>query len=126
MKIALIGDSILDNEEYTGEADSVFTKVKQKLPECEVINFAEDGITSLDIKPQLDRVKTQTCHWDYAFLSLGGNDLLESQAFLLIEDVDETHKMIDAVCTRVRKIYSMLQANFNKVILHFLTHKYWS
>jgi len=58
MKIALIGDSILDNEEYTGEADSVFTKVKQKLPDCEVINFAEDGITSLDINPQLDRVKT--------------------------------------------------------------------
>jgi len=117
MKIALIGDSILDNEEYTGKEDCVFTKVRQKLPEFEVVNFAEDGITSLDINEQLERVKTKVCKWDYAFLSVGGNDLLENQECLLTADINEIHRMIESICTRVIGLYSMLHADFNKVIL---------
>jgi len=117
MKIALIGDSILDNDEYTGVDACVFTKVKQKLPEAVVVNFAEDGATTLDINEQLEKIKAKYAKWDYVFLSIGGNDLLESQELLLLANTEQKQKMIESICIRVSEIYTMLQTDFNKVIL---------
>jgi len=117
MKVALIGDSILDNDEYTGVAACVFTNVKQKLPEAVVVNFAEDGATTLDINDQLEKIKGQDEKWDYVFLSIGGNDLLESQELLLLSNTEQKKKIIESICIRVSDIYTMLQADFNKVIL---------
>lgn len=86
MKLALIGDSILDNDIYVPEGMSVSALLEKKLPNnTKLIKLATDGATSADVLVQLKNMPDSITH---ALLSVGGNDALRLVPFLSEEAVN--------------------------------------
>lgn len=73
--IVLLGDSVINNENYVPEGASVIDKLKTKTNN--VFNFAKDGATINDLYAQLDKVTQDLNNSNtYVFISAGGNDIL--------------------------------------------------
>lgn len=74
MRVALLGDSILDNAPYTeGEPDTTAHLRRLLGPQWEVTRAALDGAVMRDMRQQLAELGPV----DVAVLSIGGNDALE-------------------------------------------------
>ena len=72
--LALLGDSVLDNQAYVQGGPSVVMQVRTHLPpswKCDL--FAVDGSTTQDIADQLTRLPSDVTH---LVLSVGGNDAI--------------------------------------------------
>jgi lysophospholipase L1-like esterase len=73
--IVLLGDSVINNENYVPEGASVVDNLKTKTNN--VFNFAKDGATINDLYAQLDKVTQDLNNSNtYVFISAGGNDIL--------------------------------------------------
>jgi hypothetical protein len=73
--LSLLGDSILDNAQYTDGGPAVHDHLKRLLPTgwtCDLI--AVDGAVTCDIQKQIARLPEHSTH---IALSVGGNDLIE-------------------------------------------------
>ncbi len=74
LHIALLGDSILDNQSYTKGEPDVATHLRQTLPNSAIVTLcAVDGSTTADLSPQITRVPSGASH---IVVSMGGNDAL--------------------------------------------------
>jgi len=74
MHIALLGDSILDNQAYTkGEPDVATHLCRLLSNSAEVTLCAVDGSTTFDLNSQITRVPSGASH---IVVSIGGNDAL--------------------------------------------------
>jgi hypothetical protein len=72
--VALLGDSVFDNRSYTRGEPDVAGHLRDLLPsEWNVTLLPVDGSTTIDLGPQLDRVRDHVTH---VVLSVGGNDAL--------------------------------------------------
>lgn len=75
--LILLGDSMLDNELYVGEGNSVFDKIRRTIKNT--FNFAEDNATIKDCYAQIERIpKTFNRESSYIILSVGGNDIINN------------------------------------------------
>ena len=79
MKIALVGDSILDNAAYVGDGGDVAFHLRSLLPATvEVELIARDGSRVEQIEAQLGRVPDDATH---IVISAGGNDAIDSLGY---------------------------------------------
>ncbi len=69
----LLGDSIFDNESYTGGLPDVASCLRDCGPTGKVTLLARDGATTHELYEQLERVPAGATHFA---LSVGGNDAL--------------------------------------------------
>jgi hypothetical protein len=89
--IALIGDSVFDNQTYTKGEPDVAAHLRALLPVWEVTLLAVDGSTTVDFGRQLDGISGKITH---VVVSLGGNDALMN-ADLLDLPVRSTAEALD-------------------------------
>ena len=85
MKITILGDSVIDNEDYIApdEKDTVeHAELAFRAFDAEVDSFAKDGFVINDVitKYQREGIPRDTTH---LFISVGGNDLLGIFEWLL-------------------------------------------
>jgi GDSL-like Lipase/Acylhydrolase family len=72
--LALLGDSIFDNAQYTSGGPDVASQVRRLLPSAwDVSLLAVDGSTTLNIPDQMQRLPKGSTH---LVLSVGGNNAL--------------------------------------------------
>jgi hypothetical protein len=72
--LALLGDSIFDNAQYTSGGPDVASQVRKLLPSgWEVSLLAVDGATTANIPDQVERLPKEATH---LVLSVGGNNAL--------------------------------------------------
>jgi lysophospholipase L1-like esterase len=117
LKMLLVGDSILDNGPYVGEDSSVLSCVKKRFPDDEVNSIAVDGFTTIDVRKYLR--KELPTGYDYVFLSVGGNDLIENQEILLVDNPTAKKKQFWAkLLPRHFRIYNMLN-DYNGLVFVF-------
>ncbi len=89
--IALLGDSIFDNESYTRGLPDVVTHLRSLLPpSAQASLLAVDGSTTDDIGDQIGQVSPDVTH---AVLSVGGNNALLN-ADILNLPVTSTHEAL--------------------------------
>src|SRR5688500_2046691 len=70
--VVLLGDSILDNDAYTGGAPDVITHLRSMLPsKWQASLAAVDGSTTADLGRQLAKVPRDATH---LVVAIGGND----------------------------------------------------
>lgn len=80
--VVLFGDSILRNDNYVHQIDTVEYALRAKLPSKHwtIQNFAEDGALISDFLPQTENlasiIETQTFAKIKVVISIGGNDIL--------------------------------------------------
>ncbi len=80
LRIALIGDSILDNKCYTAGEPSVCEHLNDILRDHgSAVNLAVDGSLTHQVAAQLERIPAGTTH---VVLSSGGNDALQYERLL--------------------------------------------
>lgn len=80
MHVILLGDSILDNEAYTGGEPGVAAHLERVLGDThQVTLLAVDGSRTVDVKQQLLEIPPDATH---LVLSSGGNDALEQEPLL--------------------------------------------
>ncbi|MEM6989420.1 MAG: SGNH/GDSL hydrolase family protein [Myxococcota bacterium] len=90
--VALLGDSVFDNQAYTGGGPDVAAHLRDLVPEpWRVTLCAVDGTTTTSLGPQLERVPK---HVEHIVLSLGGNDAL-GEADLLALPVRSTTEALE-------------------------------
>ena len=81
--IILIGDSILNNSDYTFQNQSVpdlISKQLEKTPGKTLYNLAKDGATISDCSNQLNGISPNlNINETNVFISAGGNDILNSR-----------------------------------------------
>jgi hypothetical protein len=72
--VALLGDSIFDNAQYTGGGPDVVSQVRKLLPSGSAASLlAVDGSTTVNIPDQVQRLPKGATH---LILSVGGNNAL--------------------------------------------------
>lgn len=80
LRIALIGDSILDNKRYTAGEPSVCEHLNDILGDNgSAVNLAVDGSLTHQVAAQFGRIPAETTH---VVLSSGGNDALQYEQLL--------------------------------------------
>ena len=73
--IALLGDSVFDNETYVKSREKAVESVVRTLGyDCKL--YAVDGAVISDVYSQIDKVKTELKSNDIIILSIGGNNAL--------------------------------------------------
>jgi lysophospholipase L1-like esterase len=72
--LALLGDSILDNQPYTHPQPDTTALLQRVLPDWSVERYAQDGATMSDVAFQLRSLEQRPA---LAVLSVGGNDAVE-------------------------------------------------
>ena len=114
--IALIGDSIFDNEGYVDEGDSVIEQLSRKLADnIKATLLAVDGDVTDDVYAQLENLPNDTTH---AFISCGGNDALRIASVLNkpVESVGHAMDVFTEIKNQFEQRYSrMVRAVCNKV-----------
>ena len=79
--IILIGDSVLNNENYVQSGKSVSEQLQNKF--SNVINLSNDGATIQDLYGQIDNISNDLNNSStYIFISSGGNDILNKKSGL--------------------------------------------
>src|SRR5215470_2260489 len=80
--VALLGDSIFDNEAYTDGEPDVVSHLRAMLPsEWQASLLAVDGSTTAQVVPQLAKVPSSVTHLT---ISVGGNDAILNSDLLQI------------------------------------------
>jgi len=91
-RIALLGDSIIDNGAYVrpGEPD-VATQLQRLLPQHVVVRRARDGSVCADVlASQVEGLET----FDLVILSAGGNDALQNESLLQVATETVGHALV--------------------------------
>lgn len=87
-RILLIGDSVLNNSNYVNNGESVSDYIKLKTNN--VFNFAVDEATIADTYQQLEKInQTFNNSNTFIFVSVGGNNILNSKAYLKSNATDD-------------------------------------
>jgi lysophospholipase L1-like esterase len=109
--VLLLGDSVLDNGAYVGDAPDVARQLRQALPRgWHVTLLAVDGATTAGVARQLSGIPDDATH---LVISAGGNDALAVSGLLQApsRSVSETLSQLADVRQSVESAYSrMLQA----------------
>src|SRR4051794_39876799 len=80
MHIALLGDSVIDNQAYIGAGPDVARQLEMLTPKgWKVTKLAQDGAVSASVRRQLDSLPAETTH---LVISAGGNDALSAFGLL--------------------------------------------
>jgi GDSL-like Lipase/Acylhydrolase family len=100
MHVALLGDSILDNQTYTQGEPDVITHLRRMLPNsAQATLCAIDGSTTEDLGPQIARVPADASH---LVVSIGGNDALDN-IDLLATPVKSTTQALSLFHERIER-----------------------
>lgn len=103
--IALLGDSIFDNQSYVTQGDSVSDHLSRMLGDaCQVSLLAVDGAISTGVSQQVSQFPSGATH---IALSVGGNDALGCMALLEtpVETVMQALARLSEVQIRFRVEY---------------------
>ncbi len=99
--IILIGDSILNNAAYVKQGGSVTDYIQTKTQN--VLNFAVDNATISETHQQLDKLdQNLNDSSNNLFISAGGNNILNSKAYLNINGIGELFKQYNRLITSVK------------------------
>lgn len=122
-KIALLGDSIIDNKVYVGPREFSVLEHLESLSDLEFSQTAVDGHTTVGVlQEQIDKIEKDT---DFIVLSIGGNDLLE-YLHLLVDDINKhlfsrnlviLNSFIEPIRERYEEIVERLVKQEGKVLL---------
>lgn len=109
--VVLLGDSVFDNENYSGPGRDVSSQLRQLLAsDWKVTLLAVDGSMTQNTAAQLKNLPTGTTH---VVVSVGGNDAINSMGLLdsKAESISHVFGLVESVLTRFRQNYNtMLQA----------------
>lgn len=106
--VILLGDSILKNNNFVKEIDSIEYILRQKSSN-NIYCLAEDGATIEDVYKQIDAIPLALNNdKNIIFLSIGGNNILKNR------NID-----IDMLFQRYKRLLSELQVKFNKCKIVF-------
>ncbi len=109
--LILLGDSILNNENYVSNRDTVYSNLKSQYKKCYI--YAEDNAVINDINNQYDMIPKKLKNKDSIFvISVGGNDLLNSYNYLMINKKD--NKYFDSIWNEYKKTIIDLNNSKNK------------
>ena len=122
-KVALLGDSIIDNKVYVGPGEFSVLEHLDSLSDLEFSQIALDGDTTVEVLDnQLEKLDKTS---DFIVLSIGGNDLLE-HLHLLIDPVNKhtfsrnleiMNEFIEPIRDRYEKIVEHLSKEEGKLLL---------
>lgn len=108
MHLTLIGDSIFDNKSYVKKKKSVIEHLNKLVLKGDKATLrAQDGAVVLDVHDQIKSIPKDTTH---LFLSVGGNDALQSELLLgrEVSDVAEALELASDAAQVFEKNYSQL------------------
>jgi lysophospholipase L1-like esterase len=86
----LLGDSILDNEQYVLPFQDVLSVIKRH--HTKTFLYARDNSTIIDVYDQLSKINKNNKH-DTICLSIGGNDILEDYRYHQKDDMEVLNKI---------------------------------
>ena len=122
-KVALLGDSIIDNKVYVGQDEFSVLEHLESLSDLEFSQVALDGDTTVGVlQGQLDKIEKDA---DFIVLSIGGNDLLE-HLHLLVDDINKhlfsrnleiMNSFVEPIRERYEEIVEHLTKEQGKVLL---------
>jgi len=113
----LLGDSILQNNNYVKEGQTVEDKLKRKT-DLNVYNYAKDNSTIVDVYDQINKIPTElNKESTIIFLSAGGNDILMNYEY----DNGDTIKTrdLEVMLNAYKKLVESIQTRLNqsKIVL---------
>ena len=114
MKIALIGDSVFDNQSYihTDELDTV-GRLREAMPDHECVLHAVDGAVTEDvITRQIPSISTDT---KVVFVSSGGNDALQYADVLYEGFAAETLQRLHQAQTDFADVYRRMVVSLKEL-----------
>ena len=109
-QFVLLGDSILNNENYVGNGKSV-TELFMERTDNKTICLAEDDSKIMDVYNQLDKIPANTDTYRTTFfLSIGGNDIL----FHLVEQKNNKSEtsVLDELFSKYTKLVEQIKTEF--------------
>ena len=118
--LALIGDSILDNDPYTRPEPNTTALLQRLLPDWSIHRLAQDGARMADIQSQLRVLKGRL---DTAILSVGGNDavehigLLERRASSSAEVLQQLLGIADGFAQRYESVVRRVLEHAERTVL---------
>jgi GDSL-like Lipase/Acylhydrolase family len=103
--IALLGDSVIDNQAYVGPGPDVAGQLRMLSPKAwQVTRLAVDGAFSSDVLRQLDKLPTGATH---LVISAGGNDALGESSVL-----DAAAQSVGEVLIRLATIQDRFRVSY--------------
>ena len=112
--IILMGDSILNNEAYVDETNTIENQLKQNTSDS-ILSLAKDHATVYDTFSQLDQIPS---YFNVAstniILSVGGNNLLTTYLYR------EENVNIDLIFEDYEKLIMAIKKSMNKATLYVL------
>lgn len=109
-QFVLLGDSILNNENYVGNGKSV-TELFMERTDNKTVCLAEDDSKIIDVYNQLDKIPANTeTYRTVLFLSIGGNDIL----FHLVEQKNNKSEtgVLDELFSKYKKLVEQIKIEF--------------
>ena len=122
-KIALLGDSIIDNEVYVEDGEFSVLEHLESLSDHNYIQLAVDGHTTFEVSDrQLSELDKDN---DFIILSIGGNDLLEHLPLLLdninkhtfTRNLEIINEFLEPIRERYEKIVEHLSKENGELLL---------
>ncbi len=113
INVLLLGDSILNNSNYVDYENSVSGLIKKtylsssKSKSSNIILLAQDNAKVEDVYQQIDRLTNNNI--DYIFLSVGGNNILDSK-FISLDNLKQKYL----------KLVTHIRAKFSKSKIYLL------
>ncbi len=122
-KVALLGDSIIDNKTYVEDGEYSVLEHLESLSDLEFSQIAVDGDTTAEVLGnQLDHLEEDS---DFIVLSIGGNDLL-GHLHLLVDEINKhtfsrnleiMNSFVEPIRARYEAIVERLIMKQGKVLL---------
>jgi hypothetical protein len=107
--IILLGDSILNNSNYVDYQDSVSALIKKTCFKSNIILAAQDNAKVEDVYQQIDKLVDNNNKNTYIFLSVGGNNMLDSK-FVSLDTLKQSYL----------KLLTHIKTNFPKSNIYLL------
>ena len=116
-RLVLMGDSILKNDSYVDEGDSVGDQIKT-LHENTLI-VAEDGGTVPDLKHQFENIPSLKDKSTEIIISIGGNDLLQAYAFNDVNDLSGINTIFNEYVDFLTDIKNKCNSSFTLCTIYY-------
>ena len=120
-RLALLGDSILDNKPYVAPEPDTATHLQRSLVHSWIVDLlARDGSEMPDIRFQMDDLPAVP---DLAILSIGGNDainhigLLEHRATTTTDLLDQLQSVAETFGARYRQVLEGVLPRVNRLVV---------
>jgi hypothetical protein len=101
--IILLGDSMLNNENYVNNMDTIASNIQKINRDYNIYNYAKDNVTIKDIYKQLTNIDVSLN--TYIFLSAGGNDILQSNFYMDSKYIDKLFEDYKKLIIFIKKKY---------------------